>query len=306
MATETRGRMLEAAVQALQWRGVAGMSFTELLRDSGAARGAIYHHFPGGKAQLVAEAATRNGQDIRAHLAALPAGSPHAVVEAFLTFVRPVIEAATTGSGCAVAAVTVDPESDTLREVAATAFGSIDPATATGAAAEQLEATQRTLGVTPNMARAMANSPAALKGFLGLFGALKEGVLSAGIQERIALAVAEFNGCSYCHHVHAVSGTAVADNDSVLVADLLTQLQVGVAVLLRDLAQALHTLLSQPVEPPRQLREASVDRRDQHGSAVGMRQLPHCGMRGGQAGEDELLRHVPPPGVEDVGEDQDL
>ncbi|MBT2458473.1 TetR/AcrR family transcriptional regulator [Streptomyces sp. ISL-86] len=124
MATETRGRMLEAAVQALQWRGVAGMSFTELLRDSGAARGAIYHHFPGGKAQLVAEAATRNGQDIRAHLAALPAGSPHAVVEAFLTFVRPVIEAATTGSGCAVAAVTVDPESDTLREVAATAFGS--------------------------------------------------------------------------------------------------------------------------------------------------------------------------------------
>ncbi|MBT2478495.1 TetR family transcriptional regulator [Streptomyces sp. ISL-94] len=128
MATETRGRMLEAAVQALQRRGVAGMSFTEVLRDSGAARGAIYHHFPGGKAQLVAEAATRNGQDIRAHLGALPAGSPHAVVEAFLTFVRPVIEAATTGSGCAVAAVTVDPdpdpESDTLREVAATAFGS--------------------------------------------------------------------------------------------------------------------------------------------------------------------------------------
>ncbi|MFG2972505.1 carboxymuconolactone decarboxylase family protein [Streptomyces sp. NPDC048331] len=86
----------------------------------------------------------------------------------------------------------------------------IDPATATGAAAEQLEATQRTLGVTPNMARAMANSPAALKGFLGLFGALKEGVLSAGIQERIALAVSELNGCSYCLSAHTMVSRNVA------------------------------------------------------------------------------------------------
>ena len=52
------------------------MSFTEVLRESGAARGAIYHHFPGGKSQLVAEAAARNGQDVRDHLAALPAGNP--------------------------------------------------------------------------------------------------------------------------------------------------------------------------------------------------------------------------------------
>ncbi|WP_019884628.1 TetR/AcrR family transcriptional regulator [Streptomyces purpureus] len=126
MATETRGRMLEAAVLALQRRGVAGMSFTEILRDSGAARGAIYHHFPGGKAQLVAEAATRNGQDIRVQLATLPTSSPYAVAEAFLDFARPVVEAATTGSGCAVAAVTVDPDpaSDMLRQVAAIAFDS--------------------------------------------------------------------------------------------------------------------------------------------------------------------------------------
>jgi TetR/AcrR family transcriptional repressor of lmrAB and yxaGH operons len=60
----------------VQRRGVAGMSFTEVLDSSGAARGAIYHHFPGGKAQLVTEAAARNGQDVRAHLATLPADSP--------------------------------------------------------------------------------------------------------------------------------------------------------------------------------------------------------------------------------------
>src|SRR5215831_3855797 len=80
MAGDTRERMIEAAVHALQRDGVEGMSFTEVLRESGAARGAIYHHFPGGKSQLVAEAATDNGTEVRALLAQLPAESPAAVV----------------------------------------------------------------------------------------------------------------------------------------------------------------------------------------------------------------------------------
>jgi TetR/AcrR family transcriptional regulator, lmrAB and yxaGH operons repressor len=135
---DTRTRMIEAAVEGLQRRGVAGMSFTDVLAGSGAARGAIYHHFPGGKTQLVAEAARRNGADVQARLATLPAGSPAEVVEAFLAAVRPVLAASTTGSGCAVAAITVDvPDHDgvgtqddgdadagSLRHVAATAFGS--------------------------------------------------------------------------------------------------------------------------------------------------------------------------------------
>jgi TetR/AcrR family transcriptional repressor of lmrAB and yxaGH operons len=121
MPKDTRTRMIEATVEALRQQGVAGMSFTEVLRSSGAARGAIYHHFPGGKAQLVAEAATRNGHDVRAHLAELRGDSPSAVVEAFLAAVRPVALASACGSGCAVAAVTVGAD-DTLREVAAAAF----------------------------------------------------------------------------------------------------------------------------------------------------------------------------------------
>jgi TetR/AcrR family transcriptional regulator, lmrAB and yxaGH operons repressor len=128
MSAPTRNRMIEATVAALQRHGVAGTSFTEVLRDSGAARGAIYHHFPGGKAQLVAEAAARNGEDVRAHLAELPADSPHAVVTAFLDTIRPVVRASATGGGCAVAAVTVDTslsaDDPGLRQVAATAFSS--------------------------------------------------------------------------------------------------------------------------------------------------------------------------------------
>ncbi|MFF2149399.1 TetR/AcrR family transcriptional regulator [Kitasatospora sp. NPDC058190] len=129
MARETRERMIEATVTALQHRGVAGMSFTDILASSGAARGAIYHHFPGGKAQLVAEAAERNGCEVRARLAALPVDDgPPEVVEAFLELVRPVLAASAAGGGCAVAAVTVgagaEADDTMLRRVASTAFTS--------------------------------------------------------------------------------------------------------------------------------------------------------------------------------------
>jgi AcrR family transcriptional regulator len=122
--------MIDAAVVALQRHGVAGMSFTQILADSGAARGAIYHHFPGGKNQLVAEAAERNGHDVRARLGTLPAGTPPAVVEAFLAAIRPVLAASASGTSCAVAALAMgvgDDESDgrhPFRRVAADAFDS--------------------------------------------------------------------------------------------------------------------------------------------------------------------------------------
>jgi TetR/AcrR family transcriptional repressor of lmrAB and yxaGH operons len=107
MAGDTRERMIEAAVHALRRDGVEGMSFTEVLRESGAARGAIYHHFPGGKSQLVAEAAADNGSEVRALLAQLPADSPAAVVRGFLALIRPVVQESAGGSGCAVAAATM-------------------------------------------------------------------------------------------------------------------------------------------------------------------------------------------------------
>lgn len=123
--SETRTRMIESAVDSLRRRGVCGMSFTEVLQDSGAARGAIYHHFPGGKSQLIGEAAARNAQDVRMSLSRLPDGSPRDVVQAFLAMIRPVVEQSAHGSGCAIAAVamgTIGAADAGLREIAAGAF----------------------------------------------------------------------------------------------------------------------------------------------------------------------------------------
>jgi uncharacterized peroxidase-related enzyme len=81
---------------------------------------------------------------------------------------------------------------------------------APAASQPQLAAVKKQLGVAPNMFRTIAHSPAALEGYLSLSGALAKGSLDAATRERIALAVAEFNGCDYCLAAHAYLGKNVA------------------------------------------------------------------------------------------------
>lgn len=86
------------------------------------------------------------------------------------------------------------------------------------AARPMLEAVQKQLGVAPNMFRLIANSPAALEGYLGLNGALGKGMIDARTRERIALAVAEVNGCTYCLSAHTYLGKNLAKLDDAEMA----------------------------------------------------------------------------------------
>lgn len=81
-----------------------------------------------------------------------------------------------------------------------------------------LEAVKKQLGSVPNLFRIVANSPAALEGYLGLNGALAKGALDARTRERIALAVAEINGCSYCLSAHTYLGKNLAKLDDAEIA----------------------------------------------------------------------------------------
>ena len=65
MASDARDRMVDSAVRLLATRGLQATSFSEVLDASGAPRGSIYHHFPGGKRQLAVEAAELEGTEIR-------------------------------------------------------------------------------------------------------------------------------------------------------------------------------------------------------------------------------------------------
>lgn len=69
-----------------------------------------------------------------------------------------------------------------------------------------LDMVRSQFNMVPNVIGVMANSPATLKAYLGLSGALSEGVLSAKLREQIALTVAGINQCSYCASAHTVSG----------------------------------------------------------------------------------------------------
>lgn len=72
-----------------------------------------------------------------------------------------------------------------------------------------LDAIHKQLGTVPNLFRLVANSPAALAGFTAFQGALSK-TLDLKTRERIALAVAQVNGCDYCLSAHAYLGLNLA------------------------------------------------------------------------------------------------
>lgn len=84
----------------------------------------------------------------------------------------------------------------------------VNPQTATGRAKELLDSVQKKYGMTPNLSRTLANSPAVLESYLG-FGALDGGALSPALREQIALTVSEINGCDYCLAAHTAIGKMV-------------------------------------------------------------------------------------------------
>jgi len=81
-----------------------------------------------------------------------------------------------------------------------------------------LEAVVKQLGTAPNLFRLVATSPQALEGYLALSGALAKGALPAQTRERIALAIAEINGCDYCLSAHSYLGKNLAKLDDAEIA----------------------------------------------------------------------------------------
>ena len=82
----------------------------------------------------------------------------------------------------------------------------VDPRSASGEAKQLLDAVQSQLGATPNFIRVLARSPKTLGGFLGLYGGVGGSSIDVATRERIALAVAESNACSYCVAAHTAIG----------------------------------------------------------------------------------------------------
>lgn len=84
---------------------------------------------------------------------------------------------------------------------------------------ELLDAIQAQLGMVPNFLKVLANSPVALRAFLGLHGVANDGCLDPQTRERIALALAQQNTCEYCLSAHTAIGAKAGLNRAEIQAN---------------------------------------------------------------------------------------
>ncbi|MCC5812083.1 MAG: TetR/AcrR family transcriptional regulator [Ectothiorhodospiraceae bacterium] len=110
MSRDTRARMIETTARLIQTRGLHGVSLSDILNESGAPRGSLYFHFPGGKEALVLEA-MRAGIDeatriLRECLA--NAKHPAAGVQSFFQAAAGEMTDSNYAFGCPVAPIVLD------------------------------------------------------------------------------------------------------------------------------------------------------------------------------------------------------
>jgi uncharacterized peroxidase-related enzyme len=79
-----------------------------------------------------------------------------------------------------------------------------------------LEATEKKMGMVPNLVATMAQSPVVAKAYLESSQILARGSLSAALREQISLAVSEADQCEYCLSAHSFLGSKVGLDESEL------------------------------------------------------------------------------------------
>jgi AcrR family transcriptional regulator len=126
MAKDTRDKMIAGAASLLSQRGLQGTSLSDVLELTDAPRGSIYHHFPGGKNEMVAEALTMLGTIVAERIRAAEVTKPEQVSDEFVNGWRSFVEMTDFRAVCAVSAVTVGAGADAevLLPAVASTFGS--------------------------------------------------------------------------------------------------------------------------------------------------------------------------------------
>jgi AcrR family transcriptional regulator len=104
--------MVRGAVSLIRTRGVNATSFSDVLAESGAPRGSIYHHFPKGKEELAGEAIRWTSERVLAHQRACRATTATGVLDCFIDMWRQVVLASGGAAGCVVAGVAIDTVAD--------------------------------------------------------------------------------------------------------------------------------------------------------------------------------------------------
>jgi AcrR family transcriptional regulator len=124
-SADSKRRMVESAALLFRERGYSGTGFRDVIAHSGAPRGSIYHHFPGGKSELAAETVRYAGDVVAGRLErAARNGDPVVALRTYLDGWRRALESSDFRAGCPVLAVAVETHDDSgVADAAAEAFG---------------------------------------------------------------------------------------------------------------------------------------------------------------------------------------
>jgi AcrR family transcriptional regulator len=125
ITSDSRKRMIQSAALLFREHGYSGTGFRDVIEHSGAPRGSIYHHFPGGKEQLAAETVAWAAAVIERRIErAARAGNPLVALGMFIDAWREVLEESNFRAGCPVVAVAAEADAgSTAIAAAAVAFG---------------------------------------------------------------------------------------------------------------------------------------------------------------------------------------
>jgi TetR/AcrR family transcriptional repressor of lmrAB and yxaGH operons len=184
VTSDSRKKMVESAAALIGAQGMNATSFSEVIAESGAPRGSIYFHFPGGKRELAEDAIRWTSDQVMAHMSANAADSASDVLQHFVALFQHVVEATDGAAGCAVAGVTIDVSAsdDGLLVIAREAFHSW-----TALLAEQLAAA----GIDPERATGIAViAVAGVEGALILCRAERGGAPLDAVAEQLLRLVA--------------------------------------------------------------------------------------------------------------------
>ncbi|MGB9222538.1 TetR/AcrR family transcriptional regulator [Mycobacterium sp.] len=100
-----RDALIASVTGLVRRRGVAGTGLNALLEDSGVARRTVYLNFPGGKAELVAEATRLAGEALTTVIrSADDGGDPAQAVQTFIDEWKAQLSAAEMQAGCPIVA----------------------------------------------------------------------------------------------------------------------------------------------------------------------------------------------------------
>lgn len=107
---DSRARFVETTAALLRRQGYHATGLAQVVEESGAPKGSLYFHFPGGKQELAAAALERSGQALHDELAAIvaAAASPAAAVRAVTRALADALEASRFQDGCPVATVALE------------------------------------------------------------------------------------------------------------------------------------------------------------------------------------------------------